>query len=118
MAMRAIQCCRLLLRTFIKELTLLHLSPRLCVLLSLGIIPHNWDAAKFLAVELNFQQMPKRRRKRKKKEKTFRAVPAVKALARERIGTVRPSQLVPHRKSGQQREKHKPTLGEWLEESD
>jgi len=59
--------------------------------------------------------MPKRR---KKKKKTFRAVPAVKALARERIGTVRPGQVVPHRKSEPLAEKHKPTLGRWLEESE
>jgi hypothetical protein len=58
--------------------------------------------------------MPRRR----KKKKTFRVVPAVKALARERIGTVRPGQVVPNRKSGQSTEKHKPTLGQLLEESE
>jgi hypothetical protein len=52
---------------------------------------------------------------RKKKPKQFRAVEAVKALARERIGTPRPSQVVPDRKK-KKTEKHKPTLGRFLAE--
>jgi len=52
---------------------------------------------------------------RKKKVKKFRAVEAVKALARERIGTPRASQLVPGRKA-KKTEKHKPTLGQMLDE--
>jgi len=51
---------------------------------------------------------------RKKKPKRFRAVEAVKALARERIGPPKPSQVVPGRKK--KTEKHKPTLGQMLDE--
>jgi hypothetical protein len=51
---------------------------------------------------------------KKKKPKRFRAVAAVKAMARERIGTPRPTQVVPNRKKRKQ-EKHKPTLDELLE---
>jgi hypothetical protein len=47
---------------------------------------------------------------KKKKPKRFRAVAAVKEMARERIGTPRPTQVVPNRKKPRQ-EKHKPTLG-------
>jgi hypothetical protein len=53
---------------------------------------------------------------RKKKAKQFRAVTAVKELARERIGVPRPTQVVPDRKK-RAKEKHKPTLGKMLEET-
>ncbi|HUJ94563.1 MAG TPA: hypothetical protein VLW84_04800 [Terriglobales bacterium] len=56
-------------------------------------------------------------RTKKRKPKRFRAVEAVKALARERVGTPRPSQVVQDRRK-QKEEKHKPTLGELLDESD
>jgi hypothetical protein len=49
----------------------------------------------------------------KKKSKRFRAVTAVKEMARERIGTPRPTRVVPDRKKSK-REKHKPTLGRLL----
>jgi hypothetical protein len=52
---------------------------------------------------------------KKKKVKRFRAVTAVKELARERIGTPPPTQVVPDRKKRGQ-EKHKPTLGKLLAE--
>jgi hypothetical protein len=51
---------------------------------------------------------------RKKKRKRFSAVSAVKALARERIGTPPPEQVVPDRKKNKAAEKHKPTLGRLL----
>jgi len=51
---------------------------------------------------------------RKKKAKRFRAVEAVKALARERIGTPRPSRVVPD--ISKKKEKHKPTLRKLLDE--
>jgi hypothetical protein len=57
--------------------------------------------------------MPKKR----KKHKRFRAVEAVKAMARERIGEPRPSRVVPDKKKAK-KEKHRPTLGEMLAESD
>ena len=52
---------------------------------------------------------------KKKKPKRFRAVEAVKALARERIGTPPASRVVPDRKK-KKGEKHKLTLGELLDE--
>jgi hypothetical protein len=52
---------------------------------------------------------------KKKKVKRFRAVAAVKALARERIGMPPPTQVVPDRKK-RKKEKHKPTLGKLLGE--
>jgi hypothetical protein len=53
---------------------------------------------------------------RKKKTKPFRAVKAVKELARERVGTPPTEKVVPHKNKGM--EKHKPTLKKLLEESD
>lgn len=56
---------------------------------------------------------------KKKKKKVFRAVSAVKELARERIGTPRPGQVVEdHKKKTQSAEKHKPTLGRMLQENE
>ena len=51
---------------------------------------------------------------RKKKRKTFGAVQAVKELARERMGAPPVGKVVPHK--NKKPEKHKPTLGKWLEE--
>jgi hypothetical protein len=54
---------------------------------------------------------------RKKKPKPFRAVKAVKELARERIGAPRPEQVAPDRKKrAKVSEKYKPTLGRLLKE--
>jgi hypothetical protein len=50
---------------------------------------------------------------KKKKPKRFRAVEAVKALARERIGTPPAQRVVPDRRK-REREKHKPTMGKLL----
>ena len=50
----------------------------------------------------------------KKKPRKFRAVEAVKALARERIGTPKASQVVPDAKK--KPEKHRPTLEDLLNE--
>jgi hypothetical protein len=52
---------------------------------------------------------------RKKKPKRFRAVTAVKELARERIGTPPPTRVVPSRKKGT-KDKHKATLRKLLED--
>ena len=51
---------------------------------------------------------------RKKKPKRFRAVTAVKELARERVGTPPPEQIVVEKKK--KPETHKPTLGKLLGE--
>ena len=54
-----------------------------------------------------------------KKKKTFRAVTAVKALARERIGEPRPGQVVlDSKKKAKTSEKHKATLERLMEEND
>jgi hypothetical protein len=53
---------------------------------------------------------------KKKKVKKFRAVEAVKALARERIGTPKASRPIPARKD-KAITKHKPTLRNLLDET-
>jgi len=54
-----------------------------------------------------------------KKKKVFRAVTAVKALARERIGEPRPGQVVPDtKKKTKESEKHKPTLSQLLQDNE
>jgi len=56
---------------------------------------------------------------RSKKKKPFRAVTAVKALARERIGAPPPEQVVPDRKKkAKASEKHRPTLGKLLQDGE
>jgi hypothetical protein len=50
---------------------------------------------------------------RKKKAKRFRAVTAVKELARERVGAPPAGQIVVEKKK--KPEKHKPTLGKLLD---
>ena len=53
---------------------------------------------------------------RKKKKKTFRAVQAVKEMARERIGSPKAVQVIPDIKKKRKQEKHKPTLKNLLEQ--
>jgi hypothetical protein len=53
---------------------------------------------------------------RKKKLKRFRAVQAVKELARERLGAPPSEKVIPHKNKKQ--EKHKPTLGKLLDETE
>jgi hypothetical protein len=56
---------------------------------------------------------------RKKRKKAFRAVSAVKEMARERIGSPRPEQVVVSRKKKASIfEKHKRTLADLLQEHD
>ena len=54
--------------------------------------------------------------RKKKKSKPFRAVTAVKELARERVGTPPPGKIVIEKKK--KPEKHKPTLKKFLNESE
>jgi len=54
---------------------------------------------------------------KKRKPKPFRATTAVKSAAREQIGMPPPTRRVPDEKK-QASEKHKPTLGKLLEESE
>jgi hypothetical protein len=53
---------------------------------------------------------------RKKKVKRFRAVQAVKELARERMGAPPVEKVVPHKNKNP--DKHKPTLGKLLDEGE
>ena len=62
-----------------------------------------------------YTRIPKSTMPRKKKKKPFRAVTVVKEMARERIGTPPPTRVVPDRKK-RAREKHKPALGDLLQE--
>ncbi len=52
---------------------------------------------------------------KKKKPKPFRAVTAVKSVAREKLGMPPPTRRDPDVKK-EHREKHKPTLGKLLEQ--
>jgi hypothetical protein len=52
---------------------------------------------------------------RKRKKKQFRAVEAVKALARERIGAPPAERVLPNPKK-KKTQKYKPTLGKFLQE--
>ena len=52
---------------------------------------------------------------KRRKPKPFRAVTAVKELAREKIGAPPATRRAPNRKK-QRREKHKPTLDRLLDE--
>lgn len=51
---------------------------------------------------------------RKRKKKTFSAAKAVREMARERVGSPKPSRLVPDRKT--KPEKYKPSLGKLLDD--
>jgi hypothetical protein len=51
---------------------------------------------------------------RKRKKKTFSAAKAVREIARERVGSPKPSRVVAAKKT--KPEKYKPTLGKLLEE--
>ncbi len=53
--------------------------------------------------------------RKKKRKKPFRAVTAVKELARERVGSPPSGKIVLEKKK--KPEKHKPTLGKMLEDS-
>ena len=49
---------------------------------------------------------------RKRKKKIFSAAKVVREMARERVGSPKPSQLIPAKKT--KPEKHKPTLSKLL----
>jgi hypothetical protein len=51
---------------------------------------------------------------RKRKKKTFSAAVTVREMARERVGSPKPSRLVPAKTT--KAEKHKSTLGKLLQE--
>jgi len=64
---------------------------------------------------MRYGKMSAMARKKKRKPKRFRAVEAVKALAREQIGAPPPSRVVPDRRK-REAEKHKRTLEKLLGE--
>jgi hypothetical protein len=64
----------------------------------------------------NMNAMVRRKKMRRKKTKPFRAVQAVKELARERLGAPPAEKIVPQKK--RKEEKHKPTLGRLLAEGE
>ena len=103
LAMGTVQRRNLLVRPFVKKFALVH-ALRLLVF-PLKIIARLWRAV--------WQDggVPKR-----KKRKEFRAVEAVKALARERIGTPPASRVVPDRRKRKE-EKHKSTLEKLLQDA-
>ena len=51
---------------------------------------------------------------RKRKKKIFSAATVVREMARERVGSPKPSRLVPAKTN--KAEKHKPTIGKLLQE--
>lgn len=51
---------------------------------------------------------------RKRKKKVFSAAKVIREMARERVGSPKPSRLVPGKKT--KPERHKPTLGKLLED--
>jgi hypothetical protein len=52
---------------------------------------------------------------RKREKKTFSAGQAVREMARERVGSVKPARVIPDKRQTKPA-KHKPTLGKLLEE--
>jgi hypothetical protein len=95
MAVRTVESCRLLVRAFVKKFAFFHAR---ILHLSAGLL---WQ----------HDRMPKH-----KKLKKFRAVNAVKELARERIGSVPSAKIVPGRKKAPP--KHKPTLKKLLDDAE
>jgi hypothetical protein len=67
-----------------------------------------WDV-RGICEDASIDTMP-----RKRKKKIFSAAKVVKEMARERVGSPKPSRLVPGKKA--KAEKHKPTLGKLLNE--
>jgi len=52
---------------------------------------------------------------RKRKKKKFSAGQAVREMARERVGSVKPARIIPDKRETKTA-KHKPTLGKLLED--
>ena len=77
----------------------------------LGCLTRLRDYCTFAGRMCEDARMP---RKGKKKKKTLSAAKLVKEMARERVGSPKPSHLVPAKKT--KPEKYKPTLGKLLED--
>jgi len=105
--MGTIERSRLLLSTLVEEISFFHKKASVhyrptCKLL------HNWRVDNDSGCSLEMA--------RKKKAKAFRASKAIKAVAREQIGSPQPTRFIPDRKKRQPREKHKIRLDQLLEE--
>jgi len=70
------------------------------------------DAPRFLCEGLEIPEASITTMPRKRKKKVFSAAKVVREMARERIGSPKPSRLVPAKKT--KPERHKPTLGKLL----
>jgi len=77
---------------------------------------HGSATIKVHSFEASEQKRLEKSMARKKRVKRFRAVTAVKELARERVGAPPAGQIVVEKKKKPQ--KHKPTLGKLLGETD
>jgi hypothetical protein len=70
------------------------------------------DVRSFLCEGLGLQEPSITTMPRKRKKKVFSAAKVVREMARERVGSPKPSRLVPAKKT--KPERHKPTLGKLL----
>ena len=68
--------------------------------------------SRFLGEGLQIPEASIRTMPRKRKKKIFSAAKVVREMARERVGSPKPSRLVPAKKT--KPERHKPTLGKLL----
>jgi hypothetical protein len=68
--------------------------------------------SRFLGEGLQIPEASIRTMPRKHKKKIFSAAKVVREMARERVGSPKPSRLVPAKKT--KPERHKPTLGKLL----
>lgn len=118
LAVRAIQRGRLFFRAFIEEFAFVH---------NQSFVVRPWPSPAQTKVPANFFDYYTFAARRlwqhgdvtkRKKPKPFRAVQAVKAMARERIGAPPASRVVPDRKKKRKStEKHPPTLRKLLDEA-
>jgi hypothetical protein len=106
--MRTVQRSRLLFRALVEKLSLIH-TPQA------GCQPVASDSGT-LRLCHKTELLIRPTMARRKKPKKFTAVKAVKALARERVGTPPVERVVPDKKKKKKSQKHKPTLGSLLAE--
>ena len=116
MAMRTVQRCWFLLGALVEKLTFFHSVALAVAVARLRAAGIGRPTSIITGLgEASYGKMDAMARK-KKKVKRFRAVQAVKALARERIGIPPALQVVPDKKR-KEPEKHKLTLGKMLEDA-
>jgi hypothetical protein len=108
MTVRAVQVVGLLLLPLVVELALIH--EMLAAPPAFTIMAHLTGAPSSIVLT-RMDEMPRKRKKRK-----FSAIKAVKANAREVLGSPRPTRREENPKNSKI-EKHKPTLGSLLSDS-